>query len=118
MATPTSSVKTLLKKLASSKKKGCFLVVFAVAVVALIPVYGVLYPPLSDLVQHVLVNKLLWEKIAGVSNLDLEVSGYLGYRLLSVLIVVLISACKLFGIPLVSRYFFLAVSKIEEPAIF
>src|SRR4051812_36068140 len=61
------------------------------------PLYGILFPPSADLSLHVMISKLLWEKLAGVSHLDIEISWYLGYRLWAYLIVLVISCCKLFG---------------------
>lgn len=75
--------------------------VVTAVLLALVPIYAVLLPPLPDLTQHILVNKLFWEKLAGVSNLDLEISWYLGYRLSAFVIVFLIGVCDLLGIPLV-----------------
>ena len=75
--------------------------ILVVVLVALIPLYGILFPPLADLPQQILVNKLLWEKLSGVSHLDLEISWFLGYRLFSFLILVIIAFCKLWGISLV-----------------
>ncbi len=69
--------------------------------VCLVPIYFVLFPQLTDLQQHILVSKLLWEHLAGISRLDLEISGYLGYRLSSYLIVLLIAALEALGISLI-----------------
>ena len=77
-----------------------FVMILSVVLIALIPLFGILIPPLADLPQQILVSKLLWEKLAGVSHLDIEVSWFLGYRLPSLLITIAITACKLFGIPL------------------
>ena len=71
--------------------------ILAIALAALIPLYGILFPPLADLPQQILVNKLLWEKLAGVSHVDLEISWFLGYRLISFVILAIIAAFKLCG---------------------
>jgi hypothetical protein len=73
----------------------------SVVLIALIPLYGILYPPLVDLPEHILISKLLWEKLSGVSGLNLELSSFLGYRLFPALMMVVISLCKLCGISLV-----------------
>ena len=80
---------------------GLFIANAVVVSLALIPLYGILFPPLTDLPHHVIINKLLWEKLAGVSNLDLEVSYYLGYRLSTWIMVGLIAALKWLGLSLV-----------------
>lgn len=76
--------------------------ILAVALAAVIPLYGILFPPLADLPQQILVNKLLWEKLAGVSHLDLEISWFLGYRLISLVILAIIAGLKFCGASLVS----------------
>src|SRR5204862_1844664 len=68
---------------------------------ALIPLYGILFPPLTDLPEHILVSKLLWEKLSGASRLDLQISWFLGYRLFPALMMVVMPVCKLFGISFV-----------------
>jgi DNA-binding beta-propeller fold protein YncE len=80
--------------------KALFVMLLVVVLIALMPLYGVLFPPLADLPQQVLVNKLLWEKLSGASHLDLEISRFLGYRLPSAIMVTIITACKLCGVPL------------------
>ncbi len=80
--------------------KALFLMVLLVGLIALVPLYGMLFPPLVDLPEHVLLAKLLWEKITGVTHLDLEISWFLGYRLFSVLMLIVIPVCNLFGISL------------------
>lgn len=72
-----------------------------VVIVAFVPLYGVLFPPAADLAEHILIAKLLWEKLAGVSHLDIEVSTFLGYRLLPFLIAAVISFFKLLGVSLI-----------------
>src|SRR5215217_3631496 len=69
--------------------------VAAVILVAWIPLYRILFPPLVDLPEHLLISKLLWEKLTGVSHLDFEISWFLGYRLLPVILLAGISFCKL-----------------------
>lgn len=76
-------------------------VTFALGLVAWIPLYGILFPPLVDLPEHLLISKLLWEKLSGVSHLDLEISWILGYRLFPVFMMVVFPACKLLGISFV-----------------
>jgi len=75
--------------------------ILALIIVALVPLYGILFPPLADLPQQLLVNKLLWEKLTGISHLDLEIPWFIGYRLVSIVIIIPIFFCQLFGIPLV-----------------
>lgn len=75
--------------------------ILAVILIALIPLYGVLFPPLVDLPEHILISKLLWEKVSGVSHLDLEVSFFLAYRLFPAFMLIVISLCKLGGISFV-----------------
>lgn len=84
-----------------SKKALLFLMSLLVGLIALVPLYGVLFPPLVDLPEHILLSKLLWEKLSGVSHLDLEISWYLGYRLFTALTLILIHFFKLGGISLV-----------------
>ena len=81
--------------------KALFLMVLLVGLIALIPLYGILFPPLVDLPEHILIAKLLWEKLSGVSHLDLEISWFIGYRLFSALMMIVIPMCKLGGISLV-----------------
>ncbi len=81
--------------------KALFGMILFVVLFALIPLYGILVPPLPDLTQHIIVNKLLWEKLGGFSNLDIEIAWYLGYRLSAYIMVLIISFLKLFGISLV-----------------
>ncbi|HEV2842243.1 MAG TPA: LamG domain-containing protein [Chthoniobacterales bacterium] len=81
--------------------RALFLMIPVVVLIALIPLYGVLFPPLVDLPEHLLISKLLWEKLSGISRLDLEVSWFLGYRLFPALMMVVIPFCKLWGISFV-----------------
>ena len=71
------------------------------ALIAWVPLYGILFPPLVDLPEHLLISKLLWEKLSGVSHLDLEISWILGYRLFPAFMMVVFPACKLLGISFV-----------------
>lgn len=80
---------------------GLFVVILATILLALIPLYGILFPPLVDFSQHILVGKLLYEELTGTSNLDLELSWYLGYRLTSYLIALNIGILNVLGISLV-----------------
>ena len=75
--------------------------VLVVALIALVPLYGILFPPLVDLPEHILLGKLLWEKLTGVSHLDLEISWFIGYRLFSALMMIVMPLCKLGGFSLV-----------------
>ncbi len=70
----------------------------AFSALVLIPFYGINYPALTDLPHHLLVNKLLWEHLIGISNLDLEVSWYLGYRLPTLILMPLFGLLSVFGI--------------------
>lgn len=81
--------------------RALFLMISLVVLIALIPLYGILFPPLVDLPEHILISKLLWEKLSGVSRLNLELSSFLGYRLFPALMMVVIPFCKLWGISLV-----------------
>src|ERR1043166_4610570 len=77
------------------------LVVLPVVLIALVPLYGILFPPLVDLPEHILMSKLLWEKVSGASHLDLEISFFLGYRLFPALMTTVIALCRLGGISFV-----------------
>src|SRR5882724_13190270 len=78
--------------------KVIFLMILLVVLIALVPLYGILFPPLVDLPEHILISKLLWEKLSGVSHLDFEISWFLGYRLFPAFMLVVIPLCKLCGI--------------------
>jgi concanavalin A-like lectin/glucanase superfamily protein len=78
-----------------------FLTVLVVVLIALVPLYGILFAPLPDLPEHLLVSKLLWEKLSGVSHLDIEVSRFLGYRLFPAFMMIVFPLCKLCGISFV-----------------
>ena len=75
--------------------------ILVVVLITLIPLYGILFAPLPDLAEHILISKLLWEKLSGVSHLDLEVSLFLGYRLFPAFMMIVIPLCKLCGISFV-----------------
>lgn len=81
--------------------RGLFIGFAASLLIVLVPLYGVLFPPPPDLAEHVLIGKLLWEKLAGVSHLDLEVSTFLGYRLVPFMIAGTISVFKFLGFSLI-----------------
>lgn len=81
--------------------KVILLMILLVVLIALVPLYGILFPPLVDLPEHILISKLLWEKLSGVSHLDLEISWFLGYRLFPAFMLVVILLCKLCGISFV-----------------
>ncbi len=78
--------------------KALFLMILLVVLIALVPLYGILFPPLVDLPEHILISKLLWEKLSGVSHLDLELSWFLGYRLFPAFMMIVIPLCRLCGI--------------------
>jgi hypothetical protein len=78
--------------------RAMFVMVLLVVLIVLVPLYGILFPPMVDLPEHILIGKLLWEKLSGVSHLDLEVSLFLGYRLFPALMMVVIPFFKLWGI--------------------
>jgi hypothetical protein len=80
--------------------------------IAWAPLYGVLFPPLVDLPEHILIAKLLWEKVTGVSHLDLEISWILGYRLFPVLMLIVFPWFKLWGISFVFLPRFVAMALI------
>ena len=81
--------------------KAMFVMILLVVLIALVPLYGILFPPLVDLPEHIIISKLLWEKLSGVSHLDLEVSLFLGYRLFPAFMMLVIPFCKLWGISFV-----------------
>src|SRR5436190_18940358 len=81
--------------------KALFLTVLVVVLITLVPLYGILFAPLPDLPEHLLVSKLLWEKLSGVSHLDIEVSRFLGYRLFPAFMMIVFPLCKLCGISFV-----------------
>ena len=74
----------------------------AIGLLAWVPLYGILFPPLVDLPEHLLISKLLWEKVTGVSHLDLEFSWILCYRLFPTLMLLAFSWCNLWGISFIS----------------
>ncbi|MEY2488949.1 MAG: hypothetical protein QOC70_891 [Verrucomicrobiota bacterium] len=81
--------------------KALIVMVLLVVLIALVPLYGILFPPLVDLPEHILISKLLWEKLSGVTHLDLEISLFLGYRLFPALMMIVIPFFKLWGISFV-----------------
>jgi hypothetical protein len=85
--------------------------------IAWVPLYGVLFPPLVDLPEHILISKLLWEKLAGVSHLDLEISWILGYRLFPALMMIVFPWFKLWGISFVFLPRFVAMALIGAHVI-
>ena len=74
--------------------------VLAVLMAAFWPLYGVWIPPLSDLPEHIITSKLLWEALRGTSSLDLDVPWFLGYRLFAILAATLIELSYRLGISL------------------
>jgi hypothetical protein len=97
--------------------KALFVVVLLVGLIALVPLYGILFPPLVDLPEHILISKLLWEKLSGVSHLDLEISRLLGYRLFPAFMMIVLPLCKLGGISLVYVPIIVAMALISIHAI-
>jgi hypothetical protein len=81
--------------------KALFVMIMLVGLIALVPLYGVLFPPLVDLPEHILISKLLWEKLSGISHLDLEISRLLGYRLFPIFMMIVLPLCKAGGISFV-----------------
>ena len=75
-----------------------FLMIAPVVLLALIPLYGILFPPLVDLPEHLIISKLLWEKLSGTTQLDLELPFFLGYRLFPVFMMIVMPFCKVWGI--------------------
>jgi hypothetical protein len=78
--------------------KRLFVIIALIDLAAFIPLYGVLFPSVVDMAEHISVSKLLWEKLNGTSHLNLTVSWYFGYRLFPVLMLFLFSFCNLCGI--------------------
>lgn len=64
------------------------------------PYIGVAFPANVDLPEHIIVSKLFFERLTGISNLDTEISYFLGYRLSPYMIALLIGASNLLGIGL------------------
>src|SRR4029079_1515854 len=79
-------------------EKTMVLIIVLMALIALIPLYGILFPAVVDLPEHILVAKLLWEKMTGTSHLDLTISWFLGYRLFPILMLIIFSISNLFRI--------------------
>ena len=97
--------------------RALFLMILVVVLITLIPLYRILFAPLPDLPEHILISKLLWEKLSGVSNLDIEVSLYLGYRLFPALMMIVIPFCNLWGISFVYLPRIVAMTLISIHAI-
>lgn len=74
------------------------LVGIIVAVLVLIPLYGVKFPINVDLPEHLIVSKLFLEKLTGVTNLDVEISTFLGYRLSPIFLASILAIAKALGI--------------------
>lgn len=96
---------------------GFFLLVAVLIAIASIPLYGILFPPSADLSLHILISKLLWEKLTGVSHLDIEVSWYFGYRLWAYLIVLVIAFCKLVGLSMLKVPVLVAAAVVSVQAV-
>jgi len=97
--------------------KALFAMILLVGLIALVPLYGVLFPPLVDLPEHILISKLLWEKLAGVSHLDLEISRLLGYRLFPAFMLIVLPLCKAGGISFVYVPIIVAMALISIHAV-
>lgn len=97
--------------------KALFIVVLLVGLIALVPLYGALFPPLVDLPEHILVSKLLWEKLCGISHLDLEYSVYIGYRFFTALALIAISFFTLCRISFVYLPATMAITMMSLHAI-
>ena len=82
-------------------RKGLLVMTVVIILAALIPLYGVLFPLNVDLAEHILISKLLWEKLSGVTHLDIEVSYFLGYRLSPIILATIIATCSVLGISLI-----------------
>ena len=93
--------------------KALFLMILLVGVIALVPLYGILFPPLVDLPEHILISKLLWEKLSGVSHLDLEISRLLGYRLFPAFMMIVLPLCKAGGISFIYVPIIVAIALIS-----
>ena len=111
----TQKTSILSKRLAVVKAAGrgpllLVLLIFCLALTS--PFFGILYPPLVDLPEHLLISKLLWEKLMGISNLDLEISTFLGYKLFPYTAVVVISLCRTLGISLLNLPIIITVGLI------
>jgi hypothetical protein len=78
--------------------KRLFVTIALIVLAALIPLYGVLFPPEVDMAEHISVSKLLWEKMTGTSHLNLTISWFLGYRLFPILMLFVYSFRDLFRI--------------------
>ena len=100
---PWPDVKSRFKKSGAWLRthKAWLTITFLLGLLAWMPLYGVLFPPLVDFPEHILISKLLWEKLTGVSHLDLEISWLVGYRLFPAFMMIVFSWCKLWGISFV-----------------
>src|SRR4051794_5352432 len=114
-----SKAKQTGTRLWGAARRSWLLLVLIAAVIlfAWVPLYRILFPPLVDLPEHLLISKLLWEKLTGVSHLDLEISWFLGYRLLPVILLSTIAFSKFLGIPLLLLPRIVALSLIAVHAI-
>lgn len=74
------------------------LIILVVTGIALIPLYGILFPLNVDLAEHVIIGKLLYEKLSGTTGLDIEVSLFVAYRLIPFLFAGIIAVSNLLGI--------------------
>ena len=63
--------------------------------VSLVPLWGIAVPQLVDLPEQLAVAKLFAEKVSGESALNLEISGYYGYRFFPVFA---LAGLRVFGV--------------------
>ena len=84
--------------------------VAAAVVVILIPFYGVMYPSLVDLPEHLLTSKILWETLAGTSNLGYVSSTFIGYKLFPYLVLIVMFHFKALGVSLIYLPVFISMA--------
>src|SRR5215217_2421428 len=85
-----------------------FVAMVLVSLICLIPLYGILFPPLPDMAEHIVVAKLLWERVSGSSHLPVEISWYAGYRLFPYLVATTFELAYTLGISFLSIPAFIA----------
>lgn len=81
-------------------RKYVLLGMVVIAAVTTLPLHFVTFPPNVDLPEHVLISKLLFEKLSGVSSLDMEISYFIAYRLIPIIFVTLFFIFQGLGISL------------------
>lgn len=84
--------------------------VAAAVVVMLIPFFGVMYPSLVDLPEHLLTSKILWETLAGTSSLGYTESTFVGYKLFPYLVLVVMLHFKVLGVSLIYLPVFMSMA--------